>query len=273
MGKSVIFLLLVVALTFVSWKVIAEKLLEDKSGLSKGDTLLVAHRGLSGSHPENTLAAFEAAFNKAYMIELDVHLTKDKVLVVMHDDTLDRTTNGKGKISDFTLEEIKKLDAGSWFGEEFANEKVPTLEEVLGVIKGKIKLNIEIKEAEDKSLNSKTVEECVSLVKKFNMVEDVIVSSFDHDILSSLKEFAPEFRIYLLFFGLVEQDKLLDYAKDRKADGVNVDSPSLTSKIIENLKGGGLKVGVYTINDIDEAKKFLEFGVDFIYSDMPDKLV
>jgi glycerophosphoryl diester phosphodiesterase len=107
---------------------------------------IIAHRGASGSAPENTLAAIELAIaNKADMIEIDIHQTKDGKLVVIHDDKLDRTTTGKGKINELTLEEIKKHDAGSWFNTSFSNEKVPELKEVLELINGKCKLLIEIK--------------------------------------------------------------------------------------------------------------------------------
>lgn len=278
--KNITLLLLVVALVFIIGKVIFRLDFLNGEKSMKKDTLLVAHRGLSASYPENSFAAFKAALEFADIIELDVHLTRDNVLVVLHDDTLDRTTDGRGKVEDFTLKEIKDLDAGSWFAEEFAGERVPTLEEVLKFVKGKIKLNIEIKNIEDENLNLKTVEECVRLVKKFDMVEDVIVSSFDHDILSYLKKMAPKFRIYLLFgqenshlfYDLVRQNKLISYIQKRQAEGVNIGIPLLSSKIVEDLKKVGLKVGVYTINEQNVAQKFLKLGVNLIYSDAPDRL-
>ena len=107
---------------------------------------VVAHRGYSGLYPENTASAFEAAIGAgADMIELDVCLTKDRIPVVIHDQTLERTTDGHGLVSEFTLSELKKLDAGSWFSPKFKGESIPTLEEILLQIRGKISVNIEIK--------------------------------------------------------------------------------------------------------------------------------
>ncbi len=106
---------------------------------------ICAHRGAMETHPENTLAAFkEAVFLGAHMIEFDVRLTKDGHLVILHDETVDRTTNGMGKISELTLHEVKQLDAGSWKSEIFTGEKIPTLQEVLIVLPENIWLNIHL---------------------------------------------------------------------------------------------------------------------------------
>ena len=109
--------------------------------------IVLAHRGYSAKAPENTMAAFELALAVgADGIELDVHMTRDGEIVVIHDDTLDRTTNGKGPVSDQTMAELRELDAGSWFSPEFAGERIPTLKLVLELIKDKdVLLNIEIK--------------------------------------------------------------------------------------------------------------------------------
>ena len=107
---------------------------------------VVAHRGYSGRYPENTASAFEAAIGAgADMIELDVCMTKDRVPIVIHDKTLERTTDGHGLVSELKLSKLKKLDAGSWFSPEFEGESIPTLEEILMQIRGKIPVNIEIK--------------------------------------------------------------------------------------------------------------------------------
>src|SRR3972149_9393656 len=107
--------------------------------------MVIAHRGFSGQAPENTLASFKKARELGSdMIELDVRFSKDGHMVVMHDDTLDRTTNGRGKVADYTLKELKQLDAGSWFAPQFSDERIPNLNEVLELAKGKILVNIEI---------------------------------------------------------------------------------------------------------------------------------
>ena len=113
--------------------------------------LNIAHRGASGRFPENTLAAFAAAIEAgAQMCELDVQLTRDGAVVVMHDDTVDRTTDGRGAVRGMTLEELKRLDAGVRFGNEFSGERIPTLEEVFALTRGRCGLNIEIKAANGK---------------------------------------------------------------------------------------------------------------------------
>ena len=113
----------------------------------KFPVLVIAHRGFSGAAPENTLAAFKKAMEvDSDMMELDVRFSKDGQVVVMHDDTLDRTTNGRGKVSDYTLKELKQFDAGSWFAPQFAGEQIPTLVEVLEFAKGRIPVNFEIKD-------------------------------------------------------------------------------------------------------------------------------
>ena len=115
-----------------------------------GDIYVVAHCGAIDTHPENTIAAFEEEIRLgAHMIEFDVRMTKDKKLVIMHDKTVDRTTNGSGVVSDFTLEKSKSLDAGSWKSKEFAGEKVPTFKEALAVMPPDIWLNIHLKGGED----------------------------------------------------------------------------------------------------------------------------
>ncbi len=107
---------------------------------------ICAHRGAMDTHPENTIAAFKEAIRlQVQMIELDVRLTKDKQLVILHDETVDRTTNGKGKIEDLTLEQVKQLDAGSWKSPEFKGEKIPTFEETLAVMPDNIWLNVHLK--------------------------------------------------------------------------------------------------------------------------------
>ena len=146
---------------------------------------IVAHRGYRGLYPENTLAAFEGAITAgADMIELDVCLTRDRVPVVIHDKTLYRTTDGKGLVSEHSLSELKELDAGSWFSAEFKGEAIPTLEELLQLVRGKILVNIEIKQDSFESPappDAIEVQIC-ELVERLGMVDSVLISSFEHFI-------------------------------------------------------------------------------------------
>ncbi len=151
--------------------------------------MVIAHRGFSGEAPENTLAAFRKAIEVGSdMLELDVQLSKDKEVVVIHDETLERATNGQGKVADFTLKELKKLDAGFRFGPQFSGERIPTLKEVLelakdgywSISKSRIhpKVNIQLAEIADRALQE---------VKKAKMLNQVIFSSFNPVALERIK--------------------------------------------------------------------------------------
>jgi len=158
--------------------------------------VIIAHRGASCLAPENTMAAFEEAYRHgAGMVELDVHMSKDGHLVVMHDDTVDRTTNGEGKVQDLTLEELKKLDAGSWFGDKYRGEKIPTLKEVLQWAKDKIKVDIDVKV----SLESpEMAHKLASLIKEEGAQKNVFITSFGKDFLKEIQTLEPAVETGLL---------------------------------------------------------------------------
>ena len=163
------------------------------------DVETIAHRGASGYAPENTMAAFEKAVDmKADYFELDVQMTKDGKLVVIHDTSVDRTTDGSGMVKDLTLEEIHNLDAGSWFGEEFANERIPTLGEVLDEFRGKSGILIEIKSP---SLYPGIEEKIAAELSARNLDKPnnnkIIVQSFDQEsvqIFHSTSSFSTYWR-------------------------------------------------------------------------------
>lgn len=149
--------------------------------------IIYGHRGASQYAPENTLASYNRAIEMgADGIEIDVHKSKDGHLIVCHDERVDRTTNGQGYIKDLILKEIKSLDAGSWFSKEFSGEKIPLLEEVLEFVKDKdILLNIELKNGP--IFYDGIEDELIRLVRVFNLVENTIISSFNHYSLSISK--------------------------------------------------------------------------------------
>ncbi|MEE8523355.1 MAG: glycerophosphodiester phosphodiesterase family protein, partial [Thermoanaerobaculia bacterium] len=142
---------------------------------------VIAHRGFSGVAPENTLVAIRKAIDVgADMAEIDVLLSRDRHVVVIHDDTLDRTTDGKGPVEDLSLEELRRLDAGSWFSAEFAGERMPTLAEVLDLVRGRILLNVEIKsEAVTREIEGGIVDRVLRLIAEREMGDQVILSSFE----------------------------------------------------------------------------------------------
>ena len=150
---------------------------------------IIAHRGYRQKYPENTLAAFQAAMAAgAQMIELDVMLSRDRRPVVVHDDTLERTTNGTGAVKDFTLEELKKLDAGSWFEPRFADQRLPELSEVLALAGGRTRVNIEIKaQAYESGHPPDAIEnQVVAMVRKMNLQDCALISSFEIDFLAQI---------------------------------------------------------------------------------------
>ena len=163
--------------------------------------MVIAHRGFSGKAPENTSTAVRMAMDLgADMVEIDVTLSSDEVVIVLHDDTLDRTTDGTGLAQETSWEDIQTLDAGSWFDRRFAGEPVPSLAQILDLVKGQILINIEIKaEAVGESPRGGIEEKVAEEVRKRDMVDQVIVSSFNPRALVHLHEVAPEIRSASLY--------------------------------------------------------------------------
>jgi glycerophosphoryl diester phosphodiesterase len=166
---------------------------------SKKSYYIIAHRGACGLAPENTLPAIDSALAaKADCIEIDVHLSKDNEIIVIHDYTVDRTTNDKGKISELNASDIKKLDAGSFFGNQFERTKVPFLEEVIQTVNAQCKLLIEIKEKQNENTG---IEKAVAdLILKHHAEKWCIVQSFNDESLEEIKKYAPEIELQKLFF-------------------------------------------------------------------------
>ncbi|UOF90941.1 glycerophosphodiester phosphodiesterase [Fodinisporobacter ferrooxydans] len=206
----------------------------------------IAHRGWSGLAPENTLAAFKKTMDtpKIDMIELDVQLSRDGIPVVIHDYTLERTTNGSGDVSSFTLQELKRLDAGSWFSESFADERIPTLEEVFQLVKGNKRLNIEIKRAGDRSSG---IEQTIAdLVRAYNMESSVIVTSFNHESIRNLLTIAPEIKRGLIIYGM--PILLQELLKDTGAAVLSMCYPYLTESFVRPLLDQDLDIIAWTID-------------------------
>jgi len=226
--------------------------------------LLIGHRGYPALCPENTLASFEGAMQAGCdMIELDVTLTKDRKVVVIHDDTLDRTTNGKGPVSGHALEEIKALDAGSWFDARFAAERVPELWEVMELTAGRCMLNIEIKDsAFEEDFPADAIEhQVVKLVRKSGAMDRVIISSFDKRILQRIAAMdAPPAVAYISDHGA--DKRVLEMLLAMKAFSWHPRFTVLTRDQVDMLHAAGLKVFPWTIITRAEAEKVLALGVD-----------
>ena len=226
--------------------------------------LLIGHRGYPAKFPENTPAAFEGAMQAGCgMIELDVTLTRDRKVVVIHDDTLDRTTTGKGPVKGHTLAEIKALDAGSWFDARFAAVRVPELSEVMELTAGRCLLNIEIKEsAFEADYPADAIEhQVVKLVKTSGGLDRVILSSFDKRILQRIAAMdAPPAIAYISDHGA--DWRVLEMLLAMKAFSWHPRFKVLTRDQVEMMHASGLKVFPWTINTRTEAEAVLALGVD-----------
>lgn len=234
---------------------------------------VIAHRGFSGAFPENTLVAFEKAIDiGSDMIEFDIRFSKDGKIVVIHDPSLERTTTGEGKVSDYTLDELKKFDAGARFSPPFAHEKIPTLEEVLKLAKGRIRVNIEIK---NQDLGSFSIEDLAGKalieVKGAGMEGQVIFSSFYPSALERIRGLDPAQEVAFLFH---RQWRTISEASAGRSFAVlNLRGKFLTKTKIARIHEAGIKVNTYTVNAEEEMEKLIRWGVDGIITNHPDKLI
>lgn len=237
--------------------------------------VVIAHRGASAYAPENTHSSFKKAIEmNAEMIELDLVLTKDEVPVIIHDETLDRTTNGTGAPSDFTLAELKELDAGAWFDEKFKGEPFPTLEELLSYTKDKIAVNIEIKhEAVTDIAERGIVDKALEVIKRVGVENQVIFSSFDYRVMEHLEKLAPEMPKAILYEESQAGDLLPSQLVEKyKVDAFNCSHRQLSDTWLKDLKDNQIPFFIYTVNDTNLMKSLIDMGAAGIFSDKPDVL-
>ena len=226
--------------------------------------LKIGHRGTAALAPENTKAGFVKALKLGLdMVELDIQLTKDGEIVVIHDYDLERIAGVEDRVADLTLAQLRKIDIGSHFAAEFSKERIMTLEEVISLVKNDLQLNIELKMIEQKSelliINLK------QLLKEEDFVEEVVISSFNH---CYLREFGPEFRTAILINSYpVNPVAMIESAN---ADGIHPNYKLLRAKLIEEVHQAGYFVNTWTVNDEDEIKRLEELGVDGIVTDNPE---
>lgn len=241
-----------------------------------GDGLVViAHRGASAYYPENTMAAFEGALEmNAEMIELDVMLSKDGVPVAFHDASLEDHTDGSGELKNHTLEELQKLDAGSWFDPKFSDQTIPTLEEVLAFASGKISLNIEIKtEAVSDEVRGGVEEKSLELVQKYGMENHVLFSSFDYRAIAHLKELDPDMPAAILYEKSQSGKKLpSELLSKYSADAFNCSYGQLDTKRFKDIRKHDIPVFVYTVDRPSRMRKLVKMNVTGIFTNKPDVL-
>lgn len=232
--------------------------------------LNIAHRGASGHAPENTMAAFERCIELgATAIETDVQMTSDGSLVLIHDESLARTAGSPKLVKDVTLEELRRLDAGSWFDPAFRGERVPTLRELLELVKPySLLLNLELKNGvvPYPGLEEAVVEE----IRRFGMSDRVILSSFNHYSLVKCKRLAPEVRTGILYMeGLYEP---WDYASRIGAEALHAYHYAVLPEWVAQAAERGIAYHPFTVNEPAEMRRLLAAGVSGIITDYPDRL-
>lgn len=224
--------------------------------------LRIGHRGACGYEPENTLRSFNRALELGVdMLELDVHICQSGEIVVIHDSKVDRTTNGTGYVTDKTLDELKTLDAGK-------GERIPTLPEVLDLVNRKVKVNVELK-------GTDTAKPVFQLLEK-HVTEfgwsyaDFLISSFNHDELQEFRRLSKEFSIGVLISNIPAG--FIEFAEKIGAYSVNVYIGSITRELVDDARRRGIRVFVWTVDDIDDIGRMSSLGVDGIFSNYPDRL-
>lgn len=228
---------------------------------------LIAHRGASGTAPENTMAAFERAVaSGAKAIELDVTVSADGVPILLHDETLDRTTNGTGPVILKNWAELKKLDAGSWFGPEFADATIPSLQETLdfAFVHG-VQLNLEIKPI--LGWEGPTVKAMVDVLR--DTAARYVVSSFNERALAMFHSLMPNAEIAVLIHALPPH--WAERLEHLNTNAIHAWDPFITQPLVEEVLDAGAVLRVFTVNDVARAEQLWSWGVESIFTDFPDK--
>lgn len=230
--------------------------------------LTVAHRGSSAYAPENTLAAVQLAIDSGCdLVEVDVQRTRDGALVLVHDTDLERTTGSRTAVADVTLEELRRLDAGSWFSQVYAGERVPTLDELLDRLDGSgTGLLLEIKRPD--LYPGIAVDVARLLRARRTPLDEVVVQSFDHHVMRQLSRYAPEFTVGLLGHPPVRRLRELS----RWAAYVNPHHRRATSGYVAAVQATGMRSMVWTADKPADLQRALSLGVDGVISNRPDAL-
>ena len=229
----------------------------------------VAHRGSSGTCPENTRAAIEKAVESGVdMVEIDCQLSKDGHVVVFHDERLARTARAKGHVRFKTLKELQKLDIGAWFKKSFKGQRILTLEEVLDIVDGRADINIDIKGDPQGSLGIEL--KLLFILSHYDYLERTVFSAFDHRVLRRVRELAPDTRIGILHSREIKENPF-QLARELGAESLHIQKELATPPVVERSAQIGLKTLVWTVNEVSEMEKLLKLGVDGLFSDYPEK--
>lgn len=245
--------------------------------------LIIGHRGASGYAPEHTLESYQLATEMgADYLEIDLQQTKDGELIAMHDESLERTTNGKGLVKSYTLKELQQLDAGSWFNEKFPNKAhenyigltVPTLREVFERFGTSVNYYIETKSPDDyKHMEQKLLK----LVDEYQLVDNtsnnkVIIQSFSQKSLEAVHEICPDIPLIQLVQynenAIISQERITEIKK--YAIGIGVNYKSVTESVAQQVRQAGLELHPYTVNSEDEILDVIDIGATGIFTDYID---
>lgn len=241
------------------------------------DVLIIAHRGANRDAPQNTMPAFiRACALNADGVETDVHMTKDGHIVLCHNYTVDKTSDGRGKIADLLLSQLLNLDFGSYFLSEFKNVRIPTIDDLFIFLKTKaIKVvNIEIKPDRDRRKNREIARKIIEAAKKYSLFDRLLISSFDGRVLTDAKEIDGACKTALLYPRLKRfwSDWIsppLQYARKIGADAIHPKSEFVDGKLVMNAHRLGLSVNVWTVNSMTRAAELVKMGVDGLITDCP----
>lgn len=260
---------------------------KDKSpGMNSNKLLNVAHRGASGHAPEHTLASYKLGDEmKGDYIEIDLQMTKDGKLIAMHDESVDRTTNGTGLVKDYTLEQLKELDAGSWFNEKYPEKanpayeglQVPTLEQVLQTFGKDARYYIETKSPE---VYPGMEEELLRILNKYNLTgvnersSKVLIQSFSQESLLKMHNLNPNLPLIQLIsykepatISEGELQELTEYAV-----GVGMSASKIDETYVQKVRSAGLLIHPYTVNEKEQMRRLLDWGVTGMFTNYPDLL-
>lgn len=237
--------------------------------VGKQKPMVIAHRGGKVWAPENTMAAFKKSVALGVDgIELDIHKCKSGELVVIHDETINRTTDGTGLVKDFTYEQLQTYSAGRWFHRKFKSEKIPLLTDVLALVNGKAHIFIEVKNAPIKYAGLD--DDLIKLLKSYKHRHKITVISFDHEFLKQFHKKAPQYKIAFLDLAIVSD--IGKYASSIGASAWNPGFGEIRADAVDRAHKAGLKVNPWTVNGKKLWKRALSMGVDGIITDDPEGL-
>jgi len=227
---------------------------------------ITGHRGASGLAPENTMASMVKAMELAAdFSELDVQETADGILVLMHDDSLQRTTGIEAGVWEKTYDDLQGLDVGFWFSEDFKGEPIPTLKSIIEAVRGKMKLNIELKmNGHEKQLTEKVV----AMVENEDFFDNCVLTSFDFSAIKKVKQLNSKIKAGYIFSEMPEDEDVFN----ANVDLLSVNKKIVTEDLVQKAHANNKEVHVWTVNEPEDMRKLISFGVDNIITNYPNIL-